>query len=150
MVRYAEYLVPLLPVIVFCRNEKKMKLSNDITMSYLTCVNKVGFCNCVPLPFVILRLRESLTSSGIPTPSGSTNCFTNCIMNVAFNKKKSETPPPPPPALSCLYESLACCLLVMGRRDECRRHRRRAQSVTRIDSNFWSIENRKLPMPDVR
>ena len=35
--------------------------------------------------------------------------------------------------------------LVMGRRDECRRHRRRAQSATRIDSNFWSIENRKLP-----
>ena len=33
----------------------------------------------------------------------------------------------------------------MGRRDECRRHRRCAQSATRIDSNFWSIENRKLP-----
>ena len=43
---------------------------------------------------------------------------------------------------SCIYDTLTA--LVMGRRDECRRHRRRAQSATRIDSNFWSIENRKI------
>ena len=38
---------------------------------------------------------------------------------------------------------LSVLKLVMGRRDECRRHRRRAQSATRIDSNFWSIEKEK-------